>query len=762
MKRNWFTKTKIIILIFASTLVSLSPYNPVKLVDKNASSGVVCAAPNIDYNVALQQLINATGSSSTVAELEDDQLAVIDLLYTYLESNMGSFNTNAGVFFATNSKWRNQYRDSILKPYLVALANDIQLNNINEGNLRANLTNFACGGFYAMDLGFDFILSDFNNFSDIGLLLPSEDLDSFQPAMSVILGQIGNCINSSDLTNATCIQPNGDDSTALIFNNTVTPSQSILKLGVEDYTLACRAEVTGLLSNLNVGGLLTVGSTIPNANTTTTGGGLTGGNFDYTTLGSGISCINNYGNCPNGYNLLERAVSAQFFDTVNISKLQESLELSYGDDYANICVNQAFSSVIVRWMSHSELSAAIICKDQSFDPRCQNVESVARTTGTTDTLFAVPRYCPAGWTPQRAPNRLNFTVGFVAGCCPSGYKFVNPSEQTSVEALQAGVCCKIPPTGVTPGIYIVEGPGIDDSNKGCYTAEKEIIYSADKLNQADEVAYDTIDEALRAMIGANMIIGIKKVGDKFVPSVNATTEIGPDVIKPQLGLGMGVGYPANSISIAPEKLAPKKCANNVGCFLDTDDVLRNIQGGGSNIFDQPANVGLKCERCFNSGEPITVNTSTNTLLICDPTQTSSTRSVPLCNSSVIDTIACLGGANASSQNANSSGVESENYNLCCDCRAQGGVWTGIGCTDTTPSGLITGLIRIIYGVMGGVALVMLIYAGIMYQTGNEANVKKARELIIQTVSGLVVLTFSVLILRIIGINILDILPAGSI
>ncbi len=753
-----FTKIKSIVVIFFSIALSITPLNPFRVVQQtvNPDEGVVCAAANIDYDAALQQLINVSGSSSTVAQLKSNQLEVINLLYTYLENNMGSFNPNAQIFFDTDSPLRNQFRDSILKPYLIALSNDIQTNNINESNIKSNLTNFACGGFFAMDLGTDFILSHPGFTAELDEDLTLGSFDVFQPAITSILGQIQDCFNS-DLTNVTCIEPDPVNSTALIFNRTVRPSSTNFKLAGGDYTSSCRSEVSGILNNLNVGGLLTVGSTIPVATTT---GSTTGGEYDYTTLGSGISCVNNYGNCPGGYNLLERTISSQLFDTITRNKLQESLELSYGNDYANICVKQSFSDVIVRWMAFSEFNNAGICKVNEPNPSCQNIESVASTTGFQDRLFAVPRYCPVGWNPQRAPNRLNFTVGFVSGCCPSGYKFVNTSEQSAVEALQAGVCCKIPNSGVTPGIYIVEG--VDPSQKGCYTSDKQIIYSADKLNQADEIAYDTLDEALKAMVGANMIIGVKVVGGKFVPSVDATTEVGSDIIKPQFGLGMGVGYPSGSITVAPQKLAPKKCASNFGCFLDNTDTLRSIQQGGVNVFDQPANVGLKCERCFSPGEPINVDAATSTLNICDPSQTDSTRSVPLCNGSVIDTIACLGGANSASQSASAGGVDSENYNLCCNCRAQGGVWTGIGCTDTTPSGLITGLIRIVYGVMGGVALIMLIYAGIMYQTGNEANVKKARELIIRTVTGLIVLTFSILILRIIGINILDILPAGSI
>ncbi|MDQ6985796.1 MAG: hypothetical protein Q9M91_06520 [Candidatus Dojkabacteria bacterium] len=100
--------------------------------------------------------------------------------------------------------------------------------------------------------------------------------------------------------------------------------------------------------------------------------------------------------------------------------------------------------------------------------------------------------------------------------------------------------------------------------------------------------------------------------------------------------------------------------------------------------------------------------------------------------------------------------------LCNNCIIQGGIWIVIGCLDVTPLGLVTGMIRIAFGVMGGVALIQLILAGLMYQSGQEAKIVEAREKFFATLAGLAVLVFSVVILRIIGINVLDVIPDGSI
>ncbi|BCX13916.1 MAG: hypothetical protein KatS3mg085_448 [Candidatus Dojkabacteria bacterium] len=96
----------------------------------------------------------------------------------------------------------------------------------------------------------------------------------------------------------------------------------------------------------------------------------------------------------------------------------------------------------------------------------------------------------------------------------------------------------------------------------------------------------------------------------------------------------------------------------------------------------------------------------------------------------------------------------------CRCLQSGGVWTAVGCIDPSPVGVLTRLVQLGLGIMGGVALIQIIYAGIMYQSGNEEKIRKAREQLLATLTGLAVLVFSVLIVQILGVNLLDTIPAG--
>ncbi|BCX13915.1 MAG: hypothetical protein KatS3mg085_447 [Candidatus Dojkabacteria bacterium] len=102
----------------------------------------------------------------------------------------------------------------------------------------------------------------------------------------------------------------------------------------------------------------------------------------------------------------------------------------------------------------------------------------------------------------------------------------------------------------------------------------------------------------------------------------------------------------------------------------------------------------------------------------------------------------------------------ENDQQCRSCVGAGGVWTAVGCIDPSPVGVLTRLVQLGLGIMGGVALIQIIYAGIMYQSGNEEKIRKAREQLLATLTGLAVLVFSVLIVQILGVNLLDTVPAG--
>lgn len=86
------------------------------------------------------------------------------------------------------------------------------------------------------------------------------------------------------------------------------------------------------------------------------------------------------------------------------------------------------------------------------------------------------------------------------------------------------------------------------------------------------------------------------------------------------------------------------------------------------------------------------------------------------------------------------------------------VWTGLGCIKMTPAGFVSSLLGIGIGLAGGVAFLCILYAAILMQTsaGNPERLKKAREYLTACITGLLLIIFSVLILRIVGVDILGI------
>lgn len=103
------------------------------------------------------------------------------------------------------------------------------------------------------------------------------------------------------------------------------------------------------------------------------------------------------------------------------------------------------------------------------------------------------------------------------------------------------------------------------------------------------------------------------------------------------------------------------------------------------------------------------------------------------------------------------------YNECLNClsgsNGRVGIWTGIGCVYTdTKSFIQETVFRLGIGLAGGLALLCIIYAAFMMQSsqGNPEKLKKAQEMLTSCVMGLMLIIFSVFILRLIGVNILKI------
>ena len=107
----------------------------------------------------------------------------------------------------------------------------------------------------------------------------------------------------------------------------------------------------------------------------------------------------------------------------------------------------------------------------------------------------------------------------------------------------------------------------------------------------------------------------------------------------------------------------------------------------------------------------------------------------------------------------------EDFELCTNCLEAGGTWTSIGCFNTSSTdGIVGSLLRITLGVLGGVFLVMLIVTGYAYQEAiKDGNAETSTKMMarLKIMAGtLVFLVFSGLLLRIIGVNILDVTTSG--
>ncbi len=97
--------------------------------------------------------------------------------------------------------------------------------------------------------------------------------------------------------------------------------------------------------------------------------------------------------------------------------------------------------------------------------------------------------------------------------------------------------------------------------------------------------------------------------------------------------------------------------------------------------------------------------------------------------------------------------------ICSNCAQGGGLWTGMGCIPLEIGSFITDfLLGTMVGFAGIIALLCIIYSAFMMQTsqGNPEKIKKAQANLTACVSGLLLILFSIFILRLIGINILRI------
>jgi len=121
----------------------------------------------------------------------------------------------------------------------------------------------------------------------------------------------------------------------------------------------------------------------------------------------------------------------------------------------------------------------------------------------------------------------------------------------------------------------------------------------------------------------------------------------------------------------------------------------------------------------------------------------------------VDSDNCLSGSTAECSSEGSCSCVAEEADIFCD--GDTGINTAIGCIPIGDTNEFIGFfLRWAIGIGGGIAFLLILFAGfqIMTCSGNPERLKAGQELLTSAIAGLILLIFSVFILKLIGVNIL--------
>lgn len=117
------------------------------------------------------------------------------------------------------------------------------------------------------------------------------------------------------------------------------------------------------------------------------------------------------------------------------------------------------------------------------------------------------------------------------------------------------------------------------------------------------------------------------------------------------------------------------------------------------------------------------------------------------------------------------GLEGEALDKCTKCfegndpatNGQPGAWTALGCISVEPSGFVAWLLQKVIGIAGGIAFLLIIYGGfqILTSAGDPEKLNTGKDIVVSAIAGLLMIVFSVLLLKIIGYDILRIPGFGG-
>ncbi|MCA9386876.1 hypothetical protein KC669_02460 [Candidatus Dojkabacteria bacterium] len=497
--------------------------------------------------------------------------------------------------------------------------------------------------------------------------------------------------------------------------------------------------------------------------------------------GAGTACIRREADCPEKYTNISKANLS--FNGISQGDFYESLRETYkGYEPQDLCIRDDLTNII-SFLSNE--NTGDFTYQAQADSQLEYYNSAPDFWNSSAVWF--PKACPSGWSPSRSPNDLTVVglgpLGEIEwdapwGCCPAGYRFINKTSEQTPTAYQQGVCC------ASSSAAEWKGATHNGKDAGCFAADGKT--EVDRKQDFSVYSFSTPQEVVNILPNAGLE-SIQQLSENVSDIAPDLQKDGWTAVFPQFGLGLGQVHSAiwdgteNNVDenvriyIGKQIGSQNTCRTANGCaVIDTNsggsaEDLGGVglqavgvgNGSGYEIVDaglllSEGSEDFNCVRCFNAGEAIALR-DTGDYITCSSATTATDN---VTNSSDLFGI-CKGDgltvkqALAVCQNPNEADAQVQRK-----CLEQGGIYIAIGCIDPSPLGLITGLIRIALGVVGGVALVQIILAGLAYQSGNQEQIQKAQSRVFSTIGGLAVLIFSVLILRIIGVNILDVVPEG--
>ena len=100
---------------------------------------------------------------------------------------------------------------------------------------------------------------------------------------------------------------------------------------------------------------------------------------------------------------------------------------------------------------------------------------------------------------------------------------------------------------------------------------------------------------------------------------------------------------------------------------------------------------------------------------------------------------------------------SDERSRCNLCKKENGVYTAIGCIRNTGSGIVTNVARFLIGTLGGIILLIILISGFRIATsrGDVKAIQQARESLTAAISGAFLIVFSMVLLQVIGVKILQ-------